>query len=1362
MSAISNTRNGIPTHTGIGGKEKLIDINNNGSILTCDKFDNTIRWTEGERLDHLFEEKCDQLEDKPAVVVDGKSFTYRELDDRANQLARYLQSQGLKSGDRVGLILNKSFNTYVSLLAVLKINAAYVPLDASFPQDRIAFISQDAEVKAIVTNSNLKSALEDVPVPFIFLDEADNEISKQKSARLSEEEKGEPVDELTYIIYTSGSTGNPKGVAIEHPSICNFCRVAVDAYGIREDDRMYQGLTIAFDFSVEEIWLAIIAGATLVPGRPDISLVGEDLADFLFENKVTAMCCVPTLLATIDRDLPDLRYLMVSGEACPQDLVTRWHTPGRTMLNAYGPTEATVTCTWGELYPDKPVTIGGPLPTYYIVMLDENQNLVPEGEQGEICVAGIGLAKGYVNLEKRTEESFIPDFLNLPDNPSKRIYRTGDLGRITEEGEIEYLGRIDTQVKIRGYRIELAEIETVLLEVPGIAQAVVNVYEPAPGTKELAAYCTLKEGVSELPAEALAKTLKGRLPGYMVPAYIETIDLIPMLPSHKADRKKLPDPSGPRFALPGSEYVAPESEMEKSIAEIFAEIMGIEKVSVNDHFFEELGANSLMMAKFSSLVRERLTISDFSIRDLYLCPTVAKLSEFLESKKGEPVAEKISNEPFRKPTRLEYYGCGALQFAYYYLSSFLTIGILILGLMWSLEATSESGFFLRLSAFSIGAFFGSILLPIAMKWALVGRWKAETFPIWSLKYFRFWVVKKLIQSNPIWLFRNTPVFNIYLRLLGAKIGKNVVLFTKKIPVCTDLIEIGDNTIFSKDSLFLGYKAQSGYIQMGNISVGRNAFIGEGSVLDIDTRMEDDTQLGHASSLQSTQTVPVGKRYHGSPAEETTTNYNRVEKIVCSPLRRTVYALMLLSVPIASLLFLLAEFKFMWAEGVRGESFLETINNVRIIALQNMPIGSLFGYSIAIFASAFFLRLLAAFAVPRVLGLLLSEKKTYPLYGFHYFIFTAISALSNSKLFNKLFGDSSYILYYLNLIGIKASMVEQTGSNFGTSQKHEIPTLCEIGKGTMVSDGLAMMNAEISSSSFRVSKVSIGEDNFFGNNIFFPAGGKMGNNCLMATKALIPLDGPVRENIGILGSPAFEIPRSVDRDKSFDSYKQPGVREKYIRKKNLFNLLSMATSMVVLWGFGYLSLLLFHLALVGYGTIGLLAPLALLIGFPYFFIGYFVLAERLSLGFGKLKPQICSIYEKDFWRVENYWKLSQDVSMAMFKGTPFKNVMSRLVGVKVGKMVFDDGCHVTEKSLAEIGDYCTLNEVVSLQSHSLEDGVFKSGMIKLGNGSTVGLNAYIHYDVTLGENVVITADSFVMKGTSINGNSTWGGNPAREL
>src|SRR3989440_1063761 len=436
------------------------------------------------------------------------------------------------------------------------------------------YIIADAEISAIVSMASFQERLAPLEVPKVFIDAEQRAIDAEAAAPVTG--IAPTYDPLCYIMYTSGTTGNPKGVAIAHASICNFVRVAAELYGYAPGDRVFQGMTIAFDFSIEEIWVPLMAGATLVPSKPGSSLIGDELADFLRERRVTVMACCPTLLATIEQDLPLLRILLVGGEACPQNLVARWYRPGRCILNSYGPTEATVTATLTELKPDKPVTIGIPLPTYSIVILDpaEDKTLAP-GELGEIGIAGIGLAIGYMNRDELTLKKFIRDFLNIQNNPTGRIYRTGDLGRIDENGEIEYRGRIDTQVKIRGYRIELNEIEAVLLDLPQIAQAAVTTFEPEPDIVELVAYYAFKQG-AELPRDEISQALRSKLPAYMVPAFLEELPSIPMTLSNKADHKRLPKPQLVRFSSATTGYVPPKTDNERILHAALCDVLRVD------------------------------------------------------------------------------------------------------------------------------------------------------------------------------------------------------------------------------------------------------------------------------------------------------------------------------------------------------------------------------------------------------------------------------------------------------------------------------------------------------------------------------------------------------------------------------------------------------------------------------------------------------------------------------------------------------------------------------------------------------------------------------------------------------------------
>ncbi len=1335
-------------------------------MLVCNNCDNTIRWKKGERLDHLFEEICDSLElegkpDHPAVITDGTVISFRELDNRANQTARYLIKQGIWSGDRVGLLFDKSVETYVALLAVLKVNAAYVPFDGSFPSDRIAFILEDAGVKSIVSQSVFAQKLSDFQVPAIFVDEAKEEISKLDENRLSNDEKGAPADEVSYLIYTSGTTGKPKGVVIEHASICNFVRVAAETYGYGPDDRVYQGMTIAFDFSVEELWVPLLAGSALVPGKPGTSLVGADLADYLEKNKVTGLACVPTLLATIEKDLPDLRLLIVSGEACPQNLVQRWSRPGRTILNAYGPTEATVTCTLTELIPDKPVTIGGPLPTYTIVILDpDNPETVGNGELGEIGIAGVGLAQGYLNRPELTAEKFIPDFLNLPNNPSKRIYRSGDLGRINEIDEVEFHGRIDTQVKIRGYRIELTEIESILMEFPQIAQAVVDTYEPEPGAVELVAYYALNEGETGLKHEAITDVLRARLPRYMVPAYIEELPIIPMTSSNKADRKNLPAPKNPRFVSASNEYFAPQNETEETLAGLLAKIMEAEKISVQDDFFNDLGAHSLLMAQFSAAVRERIPSAVISMRDIYLNPTVSKLAGFLNSLQDDGPRKKTTRESLHIPSKFEYYGCGALQLSVYVASGLFGLWILLTGFHWTYEAIGHPlELYFRLIAFLVLAFVGLSASAIAAKWLLIGTWKEETLPIWSIRYFRFWLAKALIRSSPMSLFLGTPIYNVYLRLLGAKIGKNVVIGSRA-PVCADMFAVGDNSIVRNGSFLPGYKAQSNYIQAGPIHIGANAFVGTASVLDINTVMEDNTQLGHSSCLQSGQRIPDGMTYHGTPAEKTTTNYCSLEKRDCSSLRRWLYPVILLAITFALVpvpIFILYNlFPYLHEFTSAANLNYNALGSVILALAPKMLLISLvllFGFLL--------IGLIAVYIIPRIFNSFLQEGKTYVLFGVHYFVQGIVSATSNSGFYNLLFGDSSYIVNYLKLVGYNLNEIIQTGANFGLDQVHDNPFLCDIGSGTMVSDGLAMANVEMSNSSFKLGKVKIGDHNYLGNNIYFPAASKTGANCLLATKVMIPVDGPVRENTGLLGSPCFEIPRVAERDRQLADIDKNVLMQK-IGEKNRWNLMTIAIYLSCAWLFFFFTLLSAYLSILYYPILGAPSLIALVAFVALFSLAFFVLMERASLGFKTLQPKIVSMYDQYFWFHERHWKLTGHPLMFLFNGTPFKSVISRLLGIKIGKMVFDDGANLFDKTLIEIGDYSNLNVASVLQGHSLEEGAFKSDRIKIGSGSSIHCGAFVHYGVNMGENVVLGPNAFLMKGETLPPNTNWEGNPAREV
>ena len=417
-------------------------------------------------------------------------------------------------------------------------------------------------------------------------------------------------------------------------------------------------------------------------------------------------------------------------------------------------------------------------------------------------------------------------------------------------------------------------------------------------------------------------------------------------------------------------------------------------------------------------------------------------------------------------------------------------------------------------------------------------------------------------------------------------------------------------------------------------------------------------------------------------------------------------------------------------------------------------------SLVLFFGSLLVGLLAAMTVPRVLSRAIEPGHAYPLYGVRYAFHRAISRLTNVPFFVHLFGDSSYVVHYLRSIGYDLSRVVQTGTNFGLEVKHETPFLVTVGSGTMVADGLSVINADYSSTSFRVSQVTIAPDSFLGNYVLYPAQATVGDDLLLATKALVPVDGKPRSGIGLLGSPAFEIPRSVQRDRRFDHHREGEELRRRLAAKDRHNAVTIGLYLLVQWLF-VLGVLAITAAAVNLypatGPWGFALVPALAITWS---VVFFVFVERASIAFGRLRPRTTSIYDPYFWSHERYWKLA--TQQLLLDGTPFKSLVWRALGVRIGKRVFDDGCRIVEKTLVTIGDDATLGAGSVLQSHSQEEGAFKSDHITLGARCTVGTFAVVHYGVRMGDDTELAPDSFLMKGEEVPAGARWAGNPARDV
>ncbi|MFI9803653.1 Pls/PosA family non-ribosomal peptide synthetase [Streptomyces sp. NPDC052301] len=811
------------------------------------------------------------------------------------------------------------------------------------------------------------------------------------------------------------------------------------------------------------------------------------------------------------------------------------------------------------------------------------------------------------------------------------------------------------------------------------------------------------------------------------------------------------------------------AEAERELADVLADVLGAQRVPVDGHFFTDLGANSLVMAQFCARVRKRDDLPSPSMKDIYRYPTIRGLAAALVEHAPESPSSKSTSAPAAEPARptaplarassLNHFLCGVVQCAVFLVYSLVTGFVSARGYEWIAAGSGLAGIYLRSLLFGGIAFTVMVTVPVLAKWLLIGRWKPGEFPVWGVKYVRFWIVKVLLHANPMVFFVENPLYVLYLRLLGARIGKGVTILSHTVPVCTDLLTIGDGTVVRKDSFILGYRAHSGRIQTGRITLGREVYIGEKTVLDIDTSMGDGAQLGHSSALHRGQAVPDGAHWHGSPAQPTETEYVRVAPARCGTGRRAWFAL----VTLLQLYFLYIPL------AVGGVYILFTevpaIGKRLDPQTASLSPSELFSDALILSFVLFFgfvvLGLVALCTLPRLLGLVVRPDRVYPLYGFHYAVHRATARMTNIKFFTWLFGDSSFIVHYLRGIGYDLSQVEQTGSNFGTEVQHESPLLVTVGTGTMIADGLSLLNADYSSTSFRLSRTVIGPRNFLGNNIAYPAGGRTGDNCLLATKVMVPLDGEVREGVGLLGSPSFEIPRSVERDARFDDLRTGDTLRRRLASKNRYNLRSMGLMLGARWVHTFALTLLALASVDLYGVVGdvvIAVYLALTLTLSTV---HYILVERFTTRFRRLQPQLCSIYDPVFWRHERVWKVP-DHYLNLYNGTPFKALVWRLLGVRIGRRVFDDGCYLTERTLTTIGDDCMLNAGSKIQCHSQEDGTFKSAGTALGAGCTLGVGAHVHYGVTLGDGAVLAADSFLMKGEEMPPRAHWGGNPAVDM
>lgn len=1302
-------------------------------------------------LHELFEATADEHPERPALALGAFRQSYAELESAANRLAHHLRSLGIGRGEYVALWLPRGPEAYPAILGILKAGAAYVPLDPGYPAERVRGILQDSGARLLLSHRSLAGGLGDAPCPVLCLEEAATLLTARPDSRIPREATGTGSDDPCYAIFTSGSTGRPKGVDIRHRSACNLVRAERKLFGVGPEDRVFQGFSLAFDASVEEVWLAFASGAALVVGSAEAVRSGPELPAHLRAEGVTVLSTVPTLLATFSEEMPAIRLLILGGEACPPDLVARWAVPGRRMVNTYGPTEATVIATWAELRPGAPVTIGRAVPNYRAYILGESLELLPPGEPGELCLAGPGIAAGYLGRPELTAEKFVPNpFTEDPE--FDRLYRTGDLVSFTEAGEIAFLGRIDEQVKIRGFRVELGEIEAVLRERPELLTAAVALRRLG-AADALVAYAVPRPGV-DLDEEALRAWMRTRLPAYMVPALVEPLAELPTLPSGKVDRKRLPEPSR-RGAEEAGE--GPSTPIEQRLATVWAKVLQRESLGRDQDFFLDLGGHSLLVALMVSELRREPGLESLAVPDVYAHPTLRRLGAELERRAVGESTRREQHAAMPAPaSRLQRWACQAAQLAGLYpLLGYFGLQWLApyLAYSWMIDHDfGRSGALLAALGCVLGLYPLMFLLSIALKWALVGRLRPGTHRLWGFFHWRWWLLNRFLAATPTGYLVGTPWYPVYLRLMGARIGRDAFFATDCVRAF-DLLSVGEDTSIGVDVRLEGYSIEAGVLRIGSITLGRRCFVGARSLIGLDAEMEDGAMLGELSRLAEGARVPAGQRWVGSPAlPQPEGEADRVRAATPAHKvhrgRKLLFGLLHgLGAFLVPLSFLLAILPGMMA-----------LNELWI------RIPGYFGYLWAVPPAALSYIVLLSLEILAVKWLLLGRVRPGRLeahslpYLRKWFVdqFMEISLDLLAPLYATL-----YLNPWYRALGAKLGPRAEI-STAGAAT----PDLLEIGAEAFIADAVSLGTPQHDLGRVTLAETRVGTRSFVGNSAIVPGGTQLGDLALVGVLSRPPLD-PLeagRADGSWLGSPAIFLPRRAHaegfrEEETFHPPKRLVALRLFIE---FFRILLPAA------GFALLTCLLLTAMTELEARWSLGAAIA---AFPliYFAAGLgaclFVAGMKWLL-MGRYRPQEKPLWCGFVWRNELVTALHEALAdpwiLRMCIGTPLVPAFFRMMGAKIGRGVHMESTWLTEYDLIHIGDEVCLGTDCTLQTHLFEDRVMKMSTIEVGDRCSIGTDAVVLYDTRMEAGSALDDLSLLMKGEVLPAGSRWTGSPARRL
>ena len=1277
----------------------------------------------------IFRDVVDFCPQSPAVDSGVAVLTYAELAEAADQVANELRGAGVRSGDKVGVrISSGTTDLYVAILGILCAGAAYVPVDADDPDERARVVFEESGAVALMGN--------DLRI----------EIREPLTGRqASPEEPEEPeelgrlgalvaptVDDDAWVIFTSGSTGTPKGVAVTHRSAAAFVDAEQRMFLVEEPlgpgDRVMAGLSVAFDASCEEMWLAWAYGACLVPAPRSLVRSGVDVGPWLVANAITVVSTVPTLVALWPpTSLDGVRLLVMGGEACPQELAQRLQRDGREVWNTYGPTEATVVACGARLDGSDPVRIGLPLDGWDLAVVDAGGHPVAEGETGELIIGGVGLAR-YLDAELDAEK-----FAAMPTLGWHRAYRSGDVVRNDPLGLV-FAGRADDQVKLGGRRIELGEIDEQLLRLPGVNQAAAAVRSTRSGNSLLVGYLTVDDTDDTYDAATAQELLRGRLPASLVPR-LAVVASLPTRTSGKIDRDALPWP------LPKTAPVAVGlNEVQQWLADIWADVLGADVTGPQDDFFA-FGGGSLTAAQVVSRIRERYL--DTVVGDIYANPSIAALADALP---GLVSSQATSNRDVRPLPLKSQAGqllaliplralAGLRWLSWLLLASALARPLLGLGWLpttpvWVLILTTWF-FLVPPGRMTLAALLArGVLYPVT----------PGEHPRGGTVHLRIWLAERIQDELAATSLAGAPWFLTYGRLLGNHIGKGADLHS--LPPVTGFLTLGAGAAIEPEVDLAGHWIDGDVIHVGEISIGAGARIGARCTLNPGSRVGDDAEVAPGSLVDGI--VPGGEFWAGSPAERRraeargpwqTAPEDRVATSESAWLGAygvmavLIAALPALAVLVGALVLLPAISDATdLADAVRG-------------AAPWLPLAAFVSYAALIVMIWALVRVLA-------LGLHAGVHRVRSSTGVR--IWSTLRVLDEARTWLFPLYASALTPVWLRLLGARV------GPGVEASTVLLIPKLTTIGEHAFLADDTLVGCYELGGGWIRVAPVKIGKRAFVGNSGMAAPGRKVPKESLVAVLSAAPARDVAKARSSWVGSPPTRLRRTANKTDDTRTYAPPtrlkvarGVVESLrvvpLLLLALLNLAVGTTLLAVVMRDPFLGVLLAGPVLMAAGLVAALVTVGV---------------KRLLVGRHRRGEH--PLWSSFVWRNELADTFTEVLAAPWFaaptQGTVALNVWLRLLGARIGRGVWCDTYWLPETDLVSLEDGATVNRGCVVQTHLFHDRVLSMDTVILRAGATLGPNSVILPAATIGRHATVGPLSLVMRGEGVPPRTCWIGNP----